>query len=91
MSNVSPLHRPAAPTLDPQVRPSKPQASVDTARRGEDQVELSDKAQLLSKIADLPDIRQDMIDRVKASIADGSYETEDKTDAAIDNLLEDIA
>lgn len=91
MSEVSPIHRPVAPTLDPQVRPSRSQTSTHTASRGKDHVELSDKAQLLSKIADLPDIRHDLVDRIKASIADGSYETEDKTDAAIESLLEDIA
>ncbi len=91
MSDISPIHRPAAPTLDPQVRPSKPQTTSDAARRGEDQVELSDTAQLLSKIADLPDVRQGLVDRIRASIADGTYESEDKTDAAIDSLLEDIA
>ena len=91
MSDVSPIHRPSAPTLDPQVRPSKSQSHTDSPTRGEDQVELSNTAQLLSKIAELPDVREDLINRIKASIADGSYETEDKTDAAIDALLEDIA
>lgn len=91
MSDVSPIHRPAAPTLEPQARPSKTQTHTDSPTRGQDQVELSNAAQLLSKIAELPDVRQDLVDRIKASIADGSYETEDKTDAAIDSLLEDIA
>ncbi len=91
MSEVSPIHRPVAPTLDPHTRAAKPQSHTDTTTRGEDQVELSNTAQLLSKIADLPDVRQDLVDRVKASIADGSYESDSKTDAAIDSLLEDIA
>ncbi len=91
MSDITPIHRTAVPTLDPQVRPSKVQTPTDAARRGKDQVELSDKAQYLSKIADLPDVRQGLIDRVRASIADGTYESEEKTDAAVDSLLEDIA
>ncbi len=90
MSDVTPINRPAATTLEPRVRPSKPETSTTTAQRGEDQVELSDSAQYLSKIAELPDVRQELIDRVKASIADGSYETEEKTDTAIENLIEDI-
>lgn len=91
MSDISPVHRPAAPTLDPQVRPSRTQSHADTTTRGEDQVELSNTAQLLSKLRGLPEVRQDLVDRVRASLADGTYETEDKTDAAIESLLEDIA
>lgn len=91
MSEVSPIHRPAATALEPQVRPSRVQTHTDTTTRGEDQVELSNTAQLLSKLRDLPDVRQDLISRVRASIADGTYESEDKTDAAIESLLEDIA
>ncbi len=91
MSEVSPIHRPVAPTLDPNTRAARTQTRTDTTNRGEDQVELSNTAQLLSKIADLPDVRQDLVDRVKASIANGTYESDDKADAAIDSLLDDIA
>ncbi len=91
MSEVSPIHRPVAPTLEPHARSARTQTHSDTTTRGEDQVELSNTAQLLSKIADLPDVRQNLVDRVKASIADGTYESDDKTDAAIDSLLDDIA
>ncbi len=91
MSEISPIHRPAAPTLDPHTRSAKTPAHADTATRGDDQVELSTTAQLLSKIAELPDVRQDLVDRVRAALADSTYETDAKTDAAIDGLLEDIA
>jgi negative regulator of flagellin synthesis FlgM len=90
MSDISPIQRPAAPTLDTHTRSARTQAQADTTTRGDDQVELSSTAQLLSKIADLPDIRQGLVDRVRASIDDGTYETEARTDAAIDGLLEDI-
>ena len=90
MSEVSPIHRPVAPTLEPRSSTARTQTQADTTTRGKDQVQLSNTAQLLSKIADLPDVRQGLVDRVKASIADGTYETEDKTDAALDGLLEDI-
>jgi len=90
MSDISPIHRPAAPMIDPHSRPAKTQAQADTPTRGDDQVELSTTAQLLSKIAELPDVRQGLVDRVRASLGDGTYETEARTDAAIDGLLEDI-
>jgi negative regulator of flagellin synthesis FlgM len=91
MSEVSPVNRPVAATLDQHSRTARTQTQADTTTRGEDQVELSNTAQLLSKIADLPDVRQNLVDRVKSSIADGSYESDSKTDAAIDSLLDDIA
>lgn len=90
MSDISPIQRPAAPTLDPHTRSVKTQAQADTTTRGDDQVELSATAQLLSKIAELPEVRQGLVDRVRASLEDGTYETEARTDAALDGLLEDI-
>lgn len=91
MSDISPVHRPVAPTIDPHHRSAKASVKADTTTRGNDQVELSPRAQLLSKIADLPDVRQGLIDRVRASLDDGTYETEARTNAALDGLLEDIA
>lgn len=60
-----------------------------TTRRG-DRVEFSQTAQLLSRLQDLPDIRFDLVSRVKAEIAAGTYETSDKIDAALDGLLDDL-
>ncbi len=59
--------------------------------RGTDRVELSQAAQLLSRLQELPDIRFDLVARVKGEIAAGTYETPDKFDAALDGLIEDLA
>jgi len=55
-----------------------------------DSVELSQTAQLLAKLAELPDVRQDLIDRIRAEIAAGTYETSEKLDAALEALIEDL-
>ncbi len=55
-----------------------------------DQVELSDKARLLSKLSELPEVRQTLVDRVRADIESGEYLTSDKLDAAADNLINDL-
>jgi hypothetical protein len=60
-----------------------------TLRLG-DKVELSLKAQLLSKLAELPDIRQDLVDRVQSEIQAGGYDTPEKIDALIDELTLDL-
>ncbi|CAG0964186.1 hypothetical protein PHYC_00892 [Phycisphaerales bacterium] len=74
-------------------------ASADRARRGEgegpairrghDRVELSDVATYLSKIRELP-IRQDLVNRVRDEIARGVYDTPEKLDAALEDLLGDV-
>ena len=53
-------------------------------------VELSEHARLLSKLAELPDVRQDLVDRVKAEIEAGTYDTADKIDALLDELARDL-
>jgi len=58
------------------------------ARTG-DSVEVSTAAQMLAKLADLPDVRQDLVDRVRAEIESGDYETPEKLEAAIDGLIDE--
>ena len=56
-----------------------------------DRVELSRHAQLLDRLRQLPEVRSDLVEQIKQSIADGTYESADKLDAAIARLLEDVA
>lgn len=62
--------------------------------RSEDNVDVSDEAAevafYMGKLRSLP-IRQDLVDRVKAEIAKGTYDTPQKLSAAIDELLADHA
>ena len=65
--------------------------SAVPARAG-DKVDISPAAQvhsarLLSQIAQLPQIRQEVVDRVRAEIADGAYDSPQRLDAAIDALV----
>lgn len=65
-------------------------AGSASSSRPSDRVELSDRARLLSKLAALPEVRQDLIDRAKRSIADGSYETDDVLEQAAAGLAQDL-
>lgn len=58
--------------------------------RPSDRVELSDRARYLSKLGSLPDVRQDLVDRIRNEIAGGQYETPEKLDQAIWSLLDDL-
>lgn len=59
-------------------------------RRGDDQVEVSQLATMLSKLRSLPPIRQELVDRVRDEISRGVYETPDKIDAAVNELVRDF-
>ena len=75
------LDRAARPGQDAQARP---------AGRGADRVEVSSLARSLSRLNQEEPVRQDLIDRVRAEIEAGRYDTPDKVAAAVDNLLRDL-
>ena len=56
-----------------------------------DQLDISPEASLISRMADIPDIRADRVAEIKAQIAAGVYETEAKLDTALERLLDELA
>lgn len=65
-------------------------AEPRSARRGVDRVEVSSLAQSLSRLNQEQPVRQDLIDRVRSEIEAGRYETPERIDAAVTNMLRDI-
>ncbi len=56
-----------------------------------DQVELSDRARLLSRLLDQEtDIRPGLVERVRFELNAGTYETPDKIDRAVDAIITDF-
>ena len=53
-------------------------------------MEISDAARLVEQVNQLPDVRQDRIDQIRAQIAEGTYETDEKLDVAVGRLLDEI-
>ena len=70
--------------------PATPAANSSNAR-GADSVELSDTANLLAKLRDMPDTRQDLIAQIRAEIANDSYLTDEKIEAAIKGLMDEFS
>ena len=74
--------------------PHRTNASQSTARPEHvstvDQLDISTEAELISRIHDVPDIRSDRVQEIKAQLASGAYETGDKLDIAIERLLDEI-
>ena len=90
MSEVGPVGSTKVNPVEGDDRPGSPPTVASGTLRLGDKVELSLKAQLLSKLAELPDIRQDLVDRVQSEIQAGGYDTPEKIDALIDELTLDL-
>jgi negative regulator of flagellin synthesis FlgM len=68
---------------------ASPQKGASTY--GTDQVDISPEAEFLSLAHSLPDIRQDRVAEIRAQIASGTYETDEKLNVALDRLLDELA
>lgn len=91
MNDIAPIGQPRAANLNRHnTTLTKVRSAVTSTPRGADRVELSQTAQLLSRLKNLPEVRSELIERVKAQIADDTYLTSEKIDAAIHNLAEDL-
>ncbi len=55
-----------------------------------DRVELSDHARLLDRLRQMPDVRSELVSAVRQAIADGTYDTPEKLDPAVAQLLGDL-
>lgn len=55
-----------------------------------DQVEISPLGQMLDGISRLPEIRHERVEEVRRQIAEGTYETPDKIELALDRLLDEL-
>ena len=69
--------------------PSQASSASDT-HTTVDQLDISHEADLASRVHDLPEIRADKVAEIRAQIAAGVYETDDKLDTAVSRLLDEI-
>lgn len=89
MSEIPPIGSTGPPAAGRPSQPAKSTPETAGPGRDRDQVELSHTAQLLSRIHELPDMRQDLIDRIREQIQSGTYETPEKIEQAIQKLVEE--
>jgi anti-sigma28 factor (negative regulator of flagellin synthesis) len=67
-------------------------ATSQPQRQGQgDSVELSPMANLLTRLNELPETREDLVQRVKSEIQAGQYETPQKLDSAVQQMAEEEA
>ena len=55
-----------------------------------DELQISEAAQLVDQVGEVPEVRQDRVDAIRAKIAAGSYETAEKLQVAVDRLFDEI-
>lgn len=83
LHGAQPLNAPHA------VRASQP-AVRSEAVSPSDSLEISDAGRLAEQMSQIPDIRQDRVNSIRAQIAAGTYETDAKMNVALDRLLDEI-
>jgi negative regulator of flagellin synthesis FlgM len=90
MSNVNGIQPPVGPSgIEPVSHASAPRAAAEVSNI-KDVVEISNIAKLAAQVQELPDVRADLVARVKAEIAAGNYETPERLDVAISRLMDDL-
>ena len=65
-------------------------AAASPSQPIQDELQLSDAAQYVEQARSLPDIRQDRVAELRAQIAAGTYETDEKLDIALGRMLDEI-
>jgi anti-sigma28 factor (negative regulator of flagellin synthesis) len=69
--------------------PSQPASSGYSS--GVDELDISPQADFVAQARELPEIREDRVAAIRQQIENGTYETAGKLDAALSNLLDEIA
>jgi len=86
---ITPAAAPVA-VVAPEATPGTAASCTTEAPVQTDRVEFSQHAQLLEKVHQLPDLRQDKIDSIKNEIADNTYLTNDKLDIALNRMIDEV-
>ena len=63
---------------------------TDLSQSITDRAEISEAAQLLNKLAEVPEIRMEKIEGLKELITTGRYETKEKVERAVEKLMEEL-
>jgi len=91
MTNINGVHNAASIQQAAAVNPAAPTQAAAPAAQASDVVEISTIAQLAAKIQELPPIRTELVERVKAEIAAGTYDTPERMDIALNRLMDELA
>ena len=85
----SQLHGPQPINAPHGVKPAQ-QLNRTEAPQIADEVDISDAARLVEQVHQMPETRGGRIEAVRQQIAEGTYETSDKLNIAVERLLDEI-
>lgn len=95
MATIDPLppsERPQSPERT-QVKQSKASGQISSKGISSDRLEISNEAQqgqLSQKVKNLPDIREDRVEKVRALLKNGNYDNEEVRRIIADRLLKQL-
>ena len=84
------IHAPHSVNGPHATRGSQSIGAANTPGAISDQLDISVAGQLADRLSEIPDIRQDKVNALRAAIASGTYETEERLSGAVENLLDEI-
>lgn len=85
-----PHFKPAAKADGPAAGGAQPADTLEISSEAQEAARLADAAEARAAERAAQPIRSDRVADIKAQIADGTYETDAKLDAALDRLLDEI-
>lgn len=91
MTDIAPIGRSQPTSLGAVSRNGRAATTPEIPPRGPDRVEVSSVARYLARLQEMPQVRTELIERVREEIAAGHYESPEKIAAAVDNMIEDLA
>jgi negative regulator of flagellin synthesis FlgM len=83
------LHGPQSPSAPHAARINQAPSSSPSGSI-QDELQISDAGRLMEQAGAMPDIRWDRVNQLRAQIAQGTYETDDKMQVALGKLLDEI-
>ena len=92
MNNINPVEGyQNLPPIGPSSgsRPQNGPSMTQAAGKSEDQVQISQAALFLSKIAQMPEIRAEKVEAVRQALAEGTYDIEGKLSVALEKFLDE--
>ena len=90
MEIYGPAHIHGSQSVNAPHRLQAPQAEASLDTTPLDQVDISPEADLVSQVHELPEVRADRVEAIRAEIASGVYETDEKLDVTVGRLLDEI-
>jgi anti-sigma28 factor (negative regulator of flagellin synthesis) len=90
MNSIHGIQPPMGPKPVESVEPPVAAAPTHEPIGVSDVVEISQAARLAAQIHELPEVRTELVERVKEEIAAGQYETSERIDATVDRLMDEL-